>query len=76
MQRLEVSGAVRLIYRSLDVKGLMDKLQATWQGPTHFEMRCGCGCGCGERNCTAASWFVVLNLPRFKLGLRWHSAYT
>jgi len=26
MQRLEVSGAVRLIYRSLDVKGLSDNL--------------------------------------------------
>jgi len=41
----------------------MDELEAAWQGPTHFEMRCECGYACRERDRTAASWFVVLSLP-------------
>jgi len=30
MQRLEVSGAVRLIYKSLGVKGLTKPIQGCW----------------------------------------------
>ena len=37
MQRLEVSGAVRLIYRSLGVKGLTLKLQTLTQTPSSCE---------------------------------------
>jgi len=37
MQRLEVSGAVRLIYRSLGVKGLT---QPPFQNKTKFTVTC------------------------------------
>jgi len=39
MQRLEVSGAVRLIYKSLGVKGLITCLSRIWISP--LNVSCG-----------------------------------
>ena len=41
MQRLEVSGAVRLIYRSLGVKGLRVKATDSFSEDRRFESRPG-----------------------------------
>ena len=41
MQHLEVSGAVRLIYRSLGVKGLITLLPFAWQKNKHYTISDG-----------------------------------
>jgi len=43
MQRLEVSGAVRLLYGSLGVKGLNDFPYAVGWPHAHLPILCGCG---------------------------------
>ena len=62
MQRLEVSGAVRLIYGSLDVKGLMCGFAAAACWDCGFESRWGHAClsvVCCQVEVSATGWSLV-----------------